>query len=338
LTTITRAHLATLTSDEAAALWVVQQDSGVPVEAGLFEEWLGESDENQVAWHAVQTMWSLFDDLDDPAFTALREHALADIPTSRTMDLLYKWRGIAVAAALLAIMAGGFQWYRGTLDPAGPLVAMKDAYPAHRIYTASADAAMKLVLADGTLMTLDKGARVMVAMTAGRRQLALERGGAEFTVNHDPNRPFTVAARNRTIVDIGTHYKVVLETGGLRVALYEGGVRIDNVGGKGTLLRPGEQLVAREGKRDVVVPATANEHAGGDFVQFDNVTLAAAAETINQGSPTKLVISDPTIARLRVSGRFRTRDAERFARSVSELLSLRIVRVAPSTLNVRRRR
>lgn len=76
---ITRTKLAALPPIEAAALWRVQQDRGLPVEPGLFEEWLNQDETHRAAWNAVETAWSLFADGDDPALAALRQAALADL-------------------------------------------------------------------------------------------------------------------------------------------------------------------------------------------------------------------------------------------------------------------
>lgn len=336
---ITRARLATLTPDEAAALFLVQQDEGAPVEAGLFDEWLSESPENRDAWDAVQDAWSLFDDPDDPVFAALRESALAAPRASRLQGFRNHWRPAAAAAAVLAVVVGGLQFGRGSLDGGEQTASTRSAGSNEQVYAASPAAVMSVVLADGTRMTLDAHAKARVAIAASRRQVVLERGGAEFAVKHDASRPFTVAALDRTIVDIGTRFKVALAPGSLDVQLYEGSVRVNTAAGaRPAVLRPGQQLVVRAGKRDMIVLISSKGVVRGELVQFDNVSLAAAAETINEGSAVKLVITDPRITGLRVSGRFRAGDPERFARTVSELLSLRVVRTGKYQIELRLRR
>jgi transmembrane sensor len=336
---ITRARLATLAPDEAAALFLVQQDEGAPVEAGLFETWLLESPENRDAWDAVQSAWSLFDDVDDPAFAALRESALAAPKASRLEGLQSNWRPAAAAAALIAVVVGGFQLSRGNLNGADQIASTRGVPSSERVYAALPNEGLNAVLADGTRMTLDANARARVAIAPGQRQVVLERGGAEFSVKHDASRPFTVAALDRTIVDIGTRFKVALAPGSMDVMLYEGSVQVNDAGsGRATVLRPGQKLVIRAGTRDMIVPIPSEGAAPGELVQFDDVTLAAAAETINQGGVIKLVITDPRITGLRVSGRFRAGDPERFARTVSELLSLRVVRTGKLQIELRPRR
>jgi transmembrane sensor len=335
MTAITRERLATLTPDEAAALWLVEQDKGTPVEAGLFEAWLAQSEAHRAAWHAVNTAWDLFDDTDDPSFAALRAAALAETGASATA-LKRHWRPLAAAAALLVVVGGSVEFVRNRSHDESQIAS---AAGSERTYTAPSGAVRAYVLADGTHMTLDRTAQARVVLLADRRQVMLDRGNALFSVRHDASRPFTVTARGRSVTDIGTRFAVALENGAMRVALYEGSVRVDG-GATGVTLRPGQQLLARAGKADLVLSIASGGEASwrDNLVQFDDVTLAAAADVINQGSVTQLVIADPAVAQLRVSGRFRVRDPARFARVVAELLSLRVVRVGHDRIELHRGR
>ena len=206
-----------------------------------------------------------------------------------------------------------------------------------QVFTAPADASRSVALADGTSLTLAPDAQARVILAAERRQLFLDRGSITLAVMHDASRPFRVAALDRSIVDIGTRFQVALEDGAMRVALFEGSVRVEG-GIAPAVLRPGEQLVARPGKRDVITRIAAGTAGQPELVQFDNVTLTAAAATINQSSQLKLVVPEPKVAALRISGRFRAGEPERFARTVSDLLGLRVVRVGPDRIELRRAR
>lgn len=334
---ITRARLAELSPADAAALWRIQQDRGLPVEAGLFEEWLAQSDANLDAWQTVERAWGLFDDADDPDLADLRSAALADRPAARWYDLREHWRPAVAAAVLVAVMAGGIELGRHPSAGSDQIASKAGTGGVEQVFAASAGMAKDVALADGTKMVLAPDARARVVLTADRRHVTLDRGSVTLAVAHDASRPFEVAARDRTIIDVGTRFQVALEPEGMSVALFEGSVRVEG-GGTVTLLRPGEQLVARRGKRDVVTRMAAPGGGQPDLLQFDNVTLATAAVSVNQGSTLKLVIPDPLVAKLRVSGRFRAGDPERFARTVSDLLSLRVMRVSPTRIELRQRR
>jgi transmembrane sensor len=158
-----------------------------------------------------------------------------------------------------------------------------------------------------------------------------------FRVTHDAARPFTVQALDRRITDVGTRFEVGLAGDTLRVRLFEGSVRIDGVDAALTL-KPGQQLVAQAGRPARVEFVPVAGHPDQELVTLDNVTLARAAEIINDGSRTRLVIADPEVARLRLSGRFKPGDADRFARTAAALLSLEVVRTAPGRIELRRAR
>ena len=61
-------------------------------------------------------------------------------------------------------------------------------------------------------------------------------------------------------------------------------------------------------------------------MDFDDVTLAEAAVEVNRYSLQQIVVHDPAVAAMRVSGQFKAGEAERFAQTVAEMHSLRAVR------------
>ncbi|WP_404334481.1 FecR family protein [Sphingomonas sp. MMS12-HWE2-04] len=334
---ITRAHLATLSPSDAAALWQVHRDRGLPVEAGLFEAWLAESDDNRAAWEAVERVWALFGDADDQEFAALRQAALSDRGASRWHAMRLHWRPVAAGVALIALIAGGLGFGLTSSQRLHQIAGKRDpGLEGGLAFAAPANSPRNLVLADGTSLTLSPATQVRVALASDRRQVALERGSVRLQVGRD-TRPLSVRARDRTIYDIGTRFEVALEEGGIRVALFEGSVRVEG-GAAAAILRPGEQLVTRTGKQDRIVRLASAAGGQAELLQFDDVTLAVAAATVSEGSAVKLVITDPAIEMLRVSGRFRASDPERFAHTAAELLSLRVVRVNPTRIELRRRR
>jgi transmembrane sensor len=62
------------------------------------------------------------------------------------------------------------------------------------------------------------------------------------------------------------------------------------------------------------------------LVVFNDETLGAAVNELNRYSSQALVIRDPKVARMRVSGAFKGGDPARFARTVSTIHPLRVVR------------
>jgi transmembrane sensor len=315
-------------------VWLVHFDAGRPVAAGSFEAWLEASPENVEAWAAANAGWATFDrieDLADGPLNDLRARALEDGVTRSHSVLRSFWWPLAAAASLALVAYGALQIETSGDHPGVSRADFSSEY-------ASAGSKPRVIrLPDGSAIALGAGAGMKVTFDRAGRAIRLERGRAQFAVAHERNRPFRVVAGELTITALGTRFEVDRASDGtLRVSLFEGRVGITGRGAD-ILLSPGQQVLSRP--RQGLSLATAGGKAIGkpsaDFVQLDDVTLAEAAERMNQGSRVRLVINEPRVARLRVSGRFESHNVERFARTVSDFLPVRVVRRNASTIELR---
>jgi transmembrane sensor len=324
---VTRAILRDLSPADAAALWMIQHDSGGPAEAGLFEEWLGTSEANAAAWAALHHAWSAFDDADDPMFAELRREALsAPVAPPR------RWRALAAAAAaaaaIVAVAGGAWLMPRGGSRPAQ--LASRDT-----VYKTGSEG-RTVTLADGSQITLTHDTQVRV----GPRQAILDHGRVMFTVRHDAAHPFRVVAGPWSVTDVGTRFEVGLQASGMRVALFEGGVRIEGGSHPAIDLRPGQQFTASGGQPGAVSPVKpVDEAARADgMTEFDAVALAQAVRQFNDANAIELVILDPKIAGLHITGRYRLADPVRFANTIALILPIKVIRAAPDRIELRARR
>lgn len=331
--------LAGMTPDEAAAAWSVRLGEA-PAAAGdeeAFRSWL-ESDPAHVdAWAAAMRAWRSLDVPEaahDDALAALRYAAL-DAGPERTP----RWgRFAAVAASLLAIGGGA-----ALLLPA-PSSNGEGARPDRLAvrgpadFTAGNEQAAYYRLPDQSRVSLEPDSAIDVVFTAGQRSVRLLRGEAVFLVSPNAQRPFRVEAADHEIVALGTRFAVELSEGNLRVRLLEGRVSV-GVPGSGTqpvVMREGQELVSRGGSAIVKamdIPPTATGPADGVII-FENDTLAEAAAELNRSSRRQLIVRDPGVAALRVSGRFLTGDVERFAHILSEIHPVRVVRRDEGTVEI----
>jgi len=62
------------------------------------------------------------------------------------------------------------------------------------------------------------------------------------------------------------------------------------------------------------------------LLNFDDETLAEAAAVMNRYSQYQIVIHDPAVASMKVSGQFRSGDVQRFAATLADTHKLRAVR------------
>jgi transmembrane sensor len=223
---------------------------------------------------------------------------------------------IAVAAAL-----GAVTW---------PMVDGKD------VYRTGVGERRQVTLADGSRVALDSNSKVSVRYTDETRRLTLERGQARFDVAHNPYRPFSVTAEDRTVVATGTAFNIDIFDRKVEVTLIEGSVVVrpaakpallgrEAPAVKPVALKSGQQLAVVTGSPAATVHAVKTDDATawerGKLI-FDDVPLAEAASRVNRYAERKVVIRDPEVAGLNVSGVFQTGDADAFARAMAQYLDL----------------
>jgi transmembrane sensor len=319
--------------DEAAAFWTARRAEGLSrYEEEQFRLWLGRSIENVEAWADADAAWRIFDDAgDDEILAAMRSHAIAAERSSWLRPQL-----AAAAAIVLILLASVWLFVPYLVRDVAP---GPGATAAPAVIYASARGEVKVVtLPDGSRVTLDAASSVETRFTEASRPIRLLNGRAFFDVSSNPRRPFSVAAGDREVLALGTRFDVRLRPGELTVTLVEGRVKISAPGLTGsTILKPGQQFVERGGTgvvRSAKAPVVEALEWQQGYVTFDNDTLAAAVAEINRYSSQQLVVRNRAVATLRVTGRFRSGDAARFARIVGEIHPVDIVRRSPDLLEL----
>jgi transmembrane sensor len=159
----------------------------------------------------------------------------------------------------------------------------------------------------------------------------LDRGEAYFSVKHDPSRPLIVLVGGHRIVDIGTKYLVRDEGTKIRVSLIEGSVNFESASERSksnTVLEPGDVVVASANSLSVTrepVAKLADELGWRTgLVIFKHTTLSEAVVEINRYGQKKVVIADPGVGDLKISGAFPVRDTDLFARVARIALGVRV--------------
>ena len=201
----------------AAEAFVKKLKGGQNAEHG-FEELLNDRATASAA-HRVERVWNgAAGHANRPEFLALREQALAYVRRanqrrwSYRTSLLKSW-GSAAACAGLAVVAG--------------VVWQLSPYGFRRgIYETGLGEQRVIELADHSRVALDSNTKLRARLTADARTIEMTRGQAQFSVTHDPMRPFKVMAGAHTIVAVGTVFTVEYADQTVHVAMMEGKVAI----------------------------------------------------------------------------------------------------------------
>ncbi|WP_230482628.1 FecR family protein [Sphingomonas sp. Leaf21] len=186
-------------------------------------------------------------------------------------------------------------------------------------------------LPDGSRVTLDTDSTLAIRYSAQVRQLVLEQGRARFTVAHDPRRPFIVAAGAMTVVAHGTVFDVDTRASGAGVTLIQGIVEVIARSAKSpeqrVRLTAGKQVTATADMTRLSAPRTVPAGATGwtsGMLGFDSAPLDRVVAEANSYTSTKLVLADPMLARLRVTGAFPADKPEDLAASLARMFGLRV--------------
>ncbi|MBX3483025.1 FecR domain-containing protein [Phenylobacterium sp.] len=308
-----------------ASAWRVALADGDAETSEDFEAWLSADARNADAWARVQASWAIFGDhATAPEMMAARRDALEH--ARRRGQRRFAWpRGrlqalaaTAVSLALMIALAGAY-WFMTKPD----------------VYRTALGERRIVVLADGSRLAMDSATLIEVRWRRDARKLDILRGQARFDVARDQTRPFSVHARDQTVIATGTSFNIDLLGPRVLVTLIEGHVVVvgDQPGGHrlpagpkpaGTAvhLEPGEQLVAGASGPSRVEKVNLDKSTAWEAGQlvFDNEALSAVAARVSHYTDRPIVVADPVAANLRISGVFKSGDAATFVDTVTRYL------------------
>lgn len=298
-----------------AAEWLARltSDRAGPQDKDAFQLWHDASDANAEAWRLTNGLWADLGDLaEDPEFRELRDRTR---PAGRSAFRQFG-AAFAVAASLVLTIGGALAiWSQGGLglgEPAAPAVAENE-------YRTAVGEIRRVVLADGSMVTLDTDSTARVRFDGSTRRIQLTRGRAHFEVAHDRAHPFVVEAAGRSVTALGTVFDVRLQPDRLSVVLTQGSVRVADLERASrqpaVTLTPGQQLVAptsgqwRAGPADL---ARASTWTDGRLT-FDGQPLQQVVDEMNRYSARKFRIADARLGATPIGGVFRVGDVQTFA-------------------------
>ncbi|MGJ7530689.1 FecR family protein [Variovorax sp. GB1P17] len=357
------ASLAELNATEAEALrWLVRRADGLDAAAEAdFQAWLHADPAHQTAFDDMAGVWQGIDSIPADGVAQLKA-AVASARSDEQMGVppgpapqahwqprptrhssprrwlpgITQWAPKALAACVaFALLGGGwFAWDHGQHQP---------VFSQH--YATARGQQVEARLPDGSTLRLDTASQADVTLYRQRREVRLPEGQIMFTVQGDKARPFDVLAGAMRITVVGTRFSVrytpSLGSDQVQVAVEEGHVRVaraDAVKGRGGSLlaapvgdaidlEAGQTVAADgEGRLGPVGQVAAEGIAPwrGNRVNFDNTPLTMAVAELERYGSTGLLVRDPAVAALRVTGSVDVRRVGDFVRSLPQVLPVQL--------------
>lgn len=337
--------------EEALDWFVRRRNEGFGTgEERAFQSWLAADPSHPPAFDHWQREWQAFDDIPQDMRSLLQRNLAYDQAMeaassagadrlSPAMPSRRRMLAPTLAAAALAAVTGSaglLAWSHWQAQP-----VFVQAFSTQRGQQSD------VALPDGTRLRLDAATRLEVSYYRQRRDVKLLDGQAVFAVQGDAARPFHVLAGPVRVTVVGTRFSVrhtpqVPGGAGVHVAVEEGKVRVERGAGQaeGTeavILTPGQQIASdTAGALSAVVPVAPGGIAPWreNRVRFDNQRLdQALAELARYGDP-KLLIRNPAVAALPITGIFDPRDMATFRRLLAASLPVRLEPASGGTAEV----
>jgi transmembrane sensor len=300
--------------DEAAKWFSAQRRGAMSFEERTqFDAWRADG-QNQTALDSMHELWGELSGLKGVPAPAVQRRRT--FPLALAASLV-----IAVAGAALLFSSGLF--FRPSV---------RTAVGEQRVTT----------LPDGSVVNLNVATRLEYRVGADRRDVTLADGEALFFVHKDTSRPFTVRAGDYEVRALGTAFNVRERDSALQIAVLEGSVSVQPLAGSHSgaelvRLTAGQKVSLPEGARGdaerqaylhppAVEQVPVQEMAEWRLrtVTYEDASIAEIVADLNRFFPRRLEVSDPNLARRRVTLRLQVADRERTLQTLSALLGVRI--------------
>jgi transmembrane sensor len=195
------------------------------------------------------------------------------------------------------------------------------------VYTTGIGEQRTIALADGSTVELNARSRIRLRLESHQRNVALLEGQALFHVAKDAGRPFIVQAGETQVRAVGTEFDVNRKATATVITVVEGRVSVSTPaiaaqlpptlgsGASGAvvpvvLVSAGEQLTVTA--QTVSRPKPADAAAATAWVQkrlmFEETPLSDVADEFNRYNTLPLIIEDPQVQHLRISGIYSSTD------------------------------
>jgi transmembrane sensor len=301
--------------DRHAAVWAVRRCDGfTPQDQCDFEAWLKADLRHVGAYAKAEAVLAQLDRAGAAGADVLRVQSR--VPGQQTL----KRRAMLVgsAAAALAVAAGGATWLTRLLRQTS--------------YSTRIGEIKEVVLADGSLVTLNTNSSIIVHYTKYQRQIHLIQGEALFDVAKDRTRPFIVTAGDTQVRAVGTSFTVcLLPQQPVRVVVREGVVEFKRpqVPQASPVRLAANTVAVAPTEAPILTEPVASQQVSRNLawregrLAFDNEPLVDAARQFARYSDIEIDVT-PDLEKQTVTGLFVSNDPVGFARAVAISLNLQL--------------
>ncbi len=319
-----RADMTAATAEDEALRWLVDFEDLSEAEQADFHAWLEERPAHRLAFEKLEREWRQLDVVRRLATAAPDPEVVNKWLRRRRQRRYLPFAAAAGVAAIAAVVL---------------LLLPSQDYEAS--YRTAIGQHREIVLPDDSVITLNTNSALSVRYSDGERRVHLHRGEAHFDIAPAPERPFSVLAGSGTVRAVGTAFNVYLKNDVVEVTVTEGLVEVlPNVQQAVARERLGEgqRLEYRETIESVSTVAEediARQLAWQDgMLDFQGETLAEVIEEAGRYTSTRMIVADPDIEGLPVTGYFRAGDIDTLLELIESNERVTVRRIGPRLVHI----
>ena len=298
---------------QQAAEWLTLLMSGEmdAAQQAAWQHWRGANPEHERAWQHIEAVAQRFNGLHRAAAAQALAGTQQKAVNGKRRQLL-AWLGVAASGGLLAAQTHAWDGAR----------ALRADFR-----TATGERC-DVVLADGSVLSLNTGSAVNVRFDASRRLIELLAGEILVTSGRGAgsDAPLEVVTREGLVRALGTRFAVRQQDGVSSVEVFESAVEIRprDSDGAPLLLAAGRGVAFSRQAPDTphAVDAYAHAWSRGQLI-VDDVTLGDFLADLSRYRPGMLHCA-PEVAQLRLSGVFPLADTQRILNMLPNSLPVQV--------------
>lgn len=328
----------------------------------MFQHWLAADPGHRAAFSLWQGEWQSFDEISQTTRSLLQRNLAYDQAMDAASASGAARAGLSAPPPSqpgMATAAPPTASRRHVLKPAFALAAVaavaggtgllawkhwQDQPVFTQAFSSQRGQQIEVPLPDGSRLRLDTATRLEVSYYRHRREVRLHDGQAVLAVAGDAQRPFQVLAGPIRVTVVGTRFAVRHTPGmpgntGVHVAVEEGQVRVERMAGASAgaaAIRPvggainlvAGQQVASDATGVLSVVSSVSDAGIASWrenrISFDSIRLDRAFAEMGRYVDWPLVIRDPAVAALPITGVFDPRDTATFRRVLPLSLPVRL--------------
>jgi transmembrane sensor len=343
-------------ASEQAAQWLLELEDPDVAEQRIaaWLVWMAEDSEHRRAFDRLQALQEHLNNLPRVPWPASREVASDEYDGTASVEQWNLWRrrdSVAPAPVSVSVSHPRRRYARiklagvAALSIVGLVVGVWFAsdFLGHQSTTIATTVGelRRIQLSDGSRITVDGRSVVRVDMTSKSREVALDRGEAFFEVTKDPHRPFIVSAGDTAVRVLGTSFNVRRAGEDVTIAVADGEVEVrrehpplpgsDDVRGQPPIasvsrISAGHELRFEAHHVATSIPVSSGTVAGwrAGRRQYIGEPLSAVIEDLGRYSTRRIIITDPAVGGLTVTGAVFEPDVERWLKSLEAAIPVRV--------------